>query len=422
MPTFLRMAEILFCSMADFIPYLFLLFYPFRNHMRLKGFFAGLLTLPLSAAVLYCDIHGALGIPALLPMPLLLLRSGAFLLMVLISVHANLWKMLLNTFSVINFSILIHTAAGLAAEPFTLRWFAVTLALQTLLLIPYGVNLAKCLGPTLNLSTAPVWGFLWLIPAAASVAGCVMLHTGAAAKTLTVTMAAATVLAAAAAAAALYFTKTEMITVILKKRKATRQVQPEAAPAVQETNPVQLYYANLQTRMAELEHSHKELFLQVMSMEDDLDQQDYEKLRLRLSFMRKQLSATAEPSGNNRIDPILTYYTRQALLRSIKIVTSVALPAWSEIADEDLAVLISCLMDNALEACAEQTSGTRRIAAATNQKGDMLQIGIKNTCSGPADADSERLNICRRIARQYNGDMRIAEGDGVTQIVVTLNI
>lgn len=421
MPTFLRMAEILFCSMADFLPYLMLLFYPWRNHMRLRGFIAGLLTLPLAAVVLYSDVHGALGMPAL-SVSLVLLRSGAYLLMVLVSVRAKVWKILLNAFSVINLSILIHAAAGLVAQSYTLRWFTVTLALQALLLIPYGVNLVRHLGPTLNLSEAPVWKFLWAVPALATAVGCGLIFTGAAAKTLTLAMAAAVAVSAIAAALVLYLTRTEMITVFLNKKKAAPKAQSEAAPATVMSDPVQLCYANLQARMAESENCYKELLLQVMSMEDDLDRQDYENLRLRLNFMRKQLSAVAEPCGNNRIDPILTYYTRQALLRSIKIVTSMALPEWCEVSDEDLAVLISSLMDNALEACTEQTSGARRIAAATNQKDGVLQIGIKNTCSGSVDADSERLNICRQIAQRYDGDLRIMEGDGVTQIVVTLNI
>lgn len=420
MPTFLRMAEIMACSMTDFLPYLVLLFYPFRNHLRLKGVPAAFLTFLLSAVVLHHDVQGALGMPAA-SASFLLQRSAALLLILLISVRAPIWKMLLNTLSVINLSLLIHLAATQAVEPYSLRWFTTALMLQVGLLIPYAINLVKCLGPTLNLSDAPIWKFLWGIPAAVAVAGCAMISSGTATMVATVNLAVATVVSAIAAAAALYLTKTEMITLILRKQKTAAKAQP-VADVAQMPDPVQLQYANLQARMAESEHSHKELLLQVMSMEGDLEQQDYEQLRQRLNFMRKLLSATANPSGNSRIDPILTYYTRQALLSSIKIVTSVTLPQWCAVTDEDLAVLIGCLMDHALNACREQTFGTRRIAVATNQSGDLLQIGIKYTYSDSLDSDSEQLNLCRQIAERYHGDLQIIDGDGVAQVVVTLSI
>lgn len=432
MPTFLRMMEILSCSMAGFVPYLVLLFYPFRNHLRLKGFPAVVLAFVMSAAVLSSDLQAALGtlaIPVLetvaLPAPFLLLLSGAFLIMAVLCIHAPIDKVLLNTFSVINLAILIHGAATNGADLYSLRWFVITLILQVVLLIPYGINLAMCLGPTLNLSKAKIWHYIWAIPAAVCAVGCGLVFAGVATKTLLIAMAIATVAAAAAAAAALYLTRTEMITLFLKREKPvknTQHAQP-AAPAVElMPDPVQLYYSNIQTRLAESEHSNKELLLQVMSMEDDLEQQDYDKVRARLNFLRKQLSATCAPSGNSRIDPILTYYTRQALISGIKIVSSITLPELCPVTDEDMAVLLGCLMDQALESCREQNGGTRRIAAATHQSDDILQIGVKNTYTEPMDEDCERMNICRQIVERYDGRIQINSNGGVTQVVVTLSI
>ena len=37
MPTYFRMMEVLSCSMMDFLPYILLVVYPFRNHLRLKN-------------------------------------------------------------------------------------------------------------------------------------------------------------------------------------------------------------------------------------------------------------------------------------------------------------------------------------------------------------------------------------------------
>ena len=56
MPTYFRMMEVLSCSMMDFLPYILLVVYPFRNQTRLKSFLAGILTLVITPALLYYDI------------------------------------------------------------------------------------------------------------------------------------------------------------------------------------------------------------------------------------------------------------------------------------------------------------------------------------------------------------------------------
>ena len=419
MPTFLRMMEILACSMAGFLPYILLVIYPFRNHMRLKGYLAGLLTLPLSAGVLCYDILAALGTaPTAVPFPLM--RAAALLVLAVLSIHAPIYKVVLNTCSVINLSVLIGAVAGRNAAPYSVSVLLATLGLQALLLIPYAVNLAVCLAPTLNCSDAPVWKLLWIAPAAGTAVACILLLTGAGAQTILFVMAAALLLAAAVSAVILYKTKTEMITLIFRKNKNAEPDRPVAA--VQEvSDPVEVHYNNLQTRMAESEHSCKEMLLQVMSMEDDLEHQDYEQLRNRLNTLRKQLAPDVQSTGNKQIDPVITYYTRQAMLSGIKMVSSVTLPEMSSVSDADLAVLFGCLLDNALDACREQSAGTRRIALATYQDDDLLQIGIKNTYGEPMDEDTELLNICRGIAARYDGRLVVIDQKGAAQIVVTLN-
>ena len=416
MPTFLRMMEVLSCSMAGFLPYLLLLVYPFRNHLRLKNFLAGLLALVIAPAVLYYDTMTALG-TAPVAMPYMLMRSGVLLVFAVAVIHAHIGKAMLNTLTVINLSLLITTAADRIASPYTAQHLLITALLQILLLVPYTLILAKTLAPTLNESDSPVWNLLWIAPAVGTVAGCAMISSGA----LPFVMVFAIILAAGAAALVLHKTETEMITLILRKAKAGSRIAADT-PVRSMPDPVQLYYSNLQARMAESEHSCKDMLLQVMTMEDDLEHQDYEQLRARLSALRRQLSPDAPSTGNNRIDPIITYYTRQAMLSGIKIVTNVDLSELTDIPEADIAVLVGCLLDGALDACREQSVGTRRIATATNLRDGLLQIGIKSTYSDSFDSDSEQLNLCRRITARHGGKLIVNDMDGVVQIVASLNI
>ena len=89
MPTFLRMMEILSCSMAGLLPYILLLVYPFRNHLRFKGYLAGFLTFLITAGVLYYDLLSSLGTaPAVLPFPQL--RNAALIVLALVALKQSL--------------------------------------------------------------------------------------------------------------------------------------------------------------------------------------------------------------------------------------------------------------------------------------------------------------------------------------------
>jgi len=419
MPTFFRMMEVLSCSLMDFLPYILLVVYPFRNHMRLKSFLAGLLALVITPAVLYYDISAALlGAPPV-EFPFPLMRSAVLLVFAVLVIHANIGKQLLNTLSVINISILISALTSRFSADYTVKHLLITLLLQALLLVPYTVNLVYCLAPTLNESEHPVWKLLFAAPAVGTVLGCILLSTGASA--LPVVMIVALFAAAAAAVLIVLKTETEMINLLLKKDKPSKPAAPAVRTAVQH-DEAQGYLNTLYKRMADAEYSYKELLLQVMTMEDDLSNQDLEQLRSKLDTMRKQLAPEVKPSGNASVDSVLRYHTRQALIGGVKFATNLSLPEVSSVTDEDLTVLMGCLLDSALDACREQTSGTRRIAAASYQDGDLLQIGVKNTYASPADADSDLLNICRSIVSRYDGKLTVLDMNGVTQIVAVLHV
>lgn len=419
MPTFFRMSEILACSLADYLPYLLLVVYPFRNHTRLKSFLAGVLALVMTAAVLRYDLSCALlgTPPTVLPFPLL--RSAALGAFALLVLHVHIGKNLLSTLSVINISILISTLTDRFAADYTAKHLIVTLLLQALLLIPYTLNLIYVQAPSMNESDDPAWKLLFVAPAAGTALGCILLLKGAA--SLPAVMAAALAFSAAAAALTLCLTGKETMTMIFKKDRPVKQnISP--VTAVPREDPAQAYLAALQSRILEAEIGSKELLLQVMTMEDDLNGGSYEQLREKLAHMRKQLAPQITPTGNPRIDSLLTHHTRQAMLSSVKMAVNVTLPELCSVTDEDLTVLLGCLLDCALESCREQTSGTRRIAVASHLDDDLLQIGIKHTCASPTDTDCESLSICRSVASRYEGKVNVVDMQGVAQIVVMLHI
>ena len=421
MPTYFRMMEVLSCSMMDFLPYILLVVYPFRNHLRLKSFLAGVLMLIITPALLYYDISCALLGTAPVGLPYPLLRSLILLVFSVLVIRTDIRKMLLNTCSVINLSILISALADRFAADYTAKHLMVTVLLQTFLLAPYTLNLVYILAPTLNESDAKIWKLLFAAPAAGTMLGCILLMSGSSAPVAA--MIAVLILSAVAAAAAVILTKTEMITLILKKDRPAKKEAPVAtAPVLVHYDAMQTYLSNLQKRMADAELGYKELLLQVMTMEDDLNNDDLEQLRSRLNTMRNQLAPNVDPTGISQLDSVLTFYTRQAMLGSIKLASNISLPEMSSVSDEDMTALMGCLMETAVSACQEQASGTRRIATATHLDEDLLQIGVKFTYGDPTDSESDLLNICRSIVSRYDGRLAVIDMKGATQIVASVHI
>ena len=418
-PTFFRMMEVLACSMADFLPYILLVVFPFRNRTRLRSFLAGFLTLVMTPAVLYYDISRALLGTIPVVSPFLLMRSAALFIFAVLVIQARPGKALLNACTIANLSILISALTHRFAADYTAKHLLVTLLLQALLLTPYAFSMDRIVMPMLSASKSKIWELLFLIPAVGMLISCLMFNIGAAA--LPAVMIAILVLTAAGVAAAYYLTREEMGTLILKKEKpAKRKSSP--AVSVSRPDPVQTYLPALQKRMLEAEFSYRELLLQVMTMEEDLDSENLAQLREKLAVMKKQLAPQIAPSGNAHLDPVLSYYTRQAMLSNIKVASNVSLPDMCSVSDDELTVLFGCLLDTALDSCREQMSGTRRIAIATMVDDDLLQIGVKHTYETPADQTGDLLNICRDIAARYDGKVNVIDMNDAYQIVVTLQI
>ena len=407
MPTFLT---ILGCYMAGLLPYLLFLIYPFRNHLRLKGFLAGFLALLLATAQLYLELQLSLG-TLTLSLPLSLLQSAAFLLFALLAIGAPIHKVLLNTSSVISFSLLIRAAAQ-SAESYSLRYLLITLILQAVLLIPYALVLVKYLAPTLNISDAKVWYFLWIIPTLVCAAGCILLYLNCASSTLVTVLAIATVLSAIAIALVLYLTKTEMITLIFTKTKSVKKAPPAPETVVQGPD----------WRQEESERSCKDMLAQVVAMGNHLDNREFEQLREKIASLKKQLAPVDCNTGNSRVDPVLCYFIRQAQLADIKVVTNVVLPEKSSVTDADLMILIGALMDSAIEGCRSQASGTRRIALASYLEDNELQLGIKFTHAEATEEDGEFLQLCRQVVKNHGGTVEISGIEGISQIVAMMKI
>lgn len=102
------------------------------------------------------------------------------------------------------------------------------------------------------------------------------------------------------------------------------------------------------------------------------------------SYIGKELPKEVTPLCENQsIDMILRYYIAIAKEHDVQVNTSLQLPDNIKMSDVNLCVLFGNLVENAVNACKNQTSGTKFITIkAKTFHQDMLAITIANSFSG----------------------------------------
>lgn len=123
---------------------------------------------------------------------------------------------------------------------------------------------------------------------------------------------------------------------------------------------------------------------------------------------------------NHIVDVILQHYAAIAREHSIDLTIAANVPRSLTIADTDLCVIFGNLIENAVEACARQEHGDKRIEIKVEAKGHQLALMIKNTyqenivhrgeacCSAKHDGGGIGLSSVSRIVKKNHGKMKIS--------------
>ena len=172
MPSPFTILEILACSLISFLPYMVLIVYPFRKHLRFGN---GLtVTLAVFAAViqLVCDV--AVGLKLMPNASTLLIATLVIhLLLSLVLIRVPFGKKLFALIAAIGSAVVLSTASKYLTQTLfpdagsgMFRWIFLLMlvALEAVILVPYALMVVK---QNDNAKAGFPWGCLLLIPAAA---------------------------------------------------------------------------------------------------------------------------------------------------------------------------------------------------------------------------------------------------------------
>lgn len=473
-----RILEILVCSLTGFLPFILLMIYPFRNHLRFGNVPTACFTALAALIQMSCDL--AAGTGYLENQGLVLLLDLAIqILLCLLLVRAPISKTLFAALTSADLAVLIAATGKFLETLFfpaqateVSRWTYLLLAvvLQLLILTPYALVLAVRFSPTLNHTAESLWKPLCPIPAVVIIAACSMMFFGAPPWLTAAAILLLNVCACLFALQQLRKAGAEIITAEVKraprprkerKTKVSRKA-PEAPAAKKEVResiaprpkieksaaqppkaeplPAQLeilQYGSLQERIAESERFHQELRRHVDTMAYHLSNQEYDKLRTHFTTLQEQFPKNAPViyCENPAANPVLAYFVQLAGYCGAKILCDMQLPQLTPEINSDLALLIGNLLDNAIDACKAQKSSDRRIWISGRVKQRTLFLTVENTYDLPIRKDEQGrylsakhpgcgigLQVCRQIADRYNGSLLISESNYIFKVDLILNL
>lgn len=437
--TTLRVLEIVLYTLINSIPYHLCMLYVFRGRLRFRA--------PAMTALL--------SIPTLLELALHLMVvfavkensslvnfawSLAYIIVYCITVKEPVGKVafvMLVLLNLNNFNIVASKCLesfffpALAMERFHLSNCLTMLVMELLLVLPHFVTLHRRYVPAMKRNANSfLWRYLWLIPATFYFLWHYHIHFNAGSS-----------LEVATDPHAILFLFIINCGSYLIYYIVLRLVNESADNAELRTSNHQLalqtlQFENLQDRISETRKANHDLRHHITVMQGHLEKQDYDSLQQYFNTLKAQT-----PGGNLHycshytLNMLLAYFSQLARENGIACNIKVHVPQQLSIPDNDLAVLIGNLLENAVEACIAQTKGEKKLLVCGQTQGSKLLFTIDNTFERPTRKDRSGIFLstkhagqgigiesAKAIVSRHNGELRIDQHDGMFCVSLLIDL
>lgn len=161
-----------------------------------------------------------------------------------------------------------------------------------------------------------------------------------------------------------------------------------------------------------------------------------ESIREYLQQMMPEYMAEAETPvcENHTVDILLRYYRSMAAEFSVAMEISARLPGHLNISDPDLGIVFGNILENAVQACKNQTSGERSISVRTFMKESQLVLMVRNTfdnlvtqkdgkyVSTKHGGNGRGIDSVRGAVEKYHGILRIRNTPPYFDVHILMNL
>lgn len=432
MPPVYRFTEIVVYSLLNFLPFLALALYPFRHSLRFSKGVTGILIGLLSVIQVLLGVWVSF-VPGNHAAIASVLSTALYATFYFLAVKKHFGKTLFTLLmlsNLANFAVISAKCLegilfpALAMQSYRWSFSLMLFAVEIILSVPIFLYMKSVFTPAVEKEPSGFeWRYLWLIPTTFYIIWYFAIYSVVSRSALEIALRPKNTLflfIINVGAILIYYVVTRLIleqntTLDLKEKNHQLSMQ-----AVQ--------YENLQEKITDARRAKHDVRHHITLMQEYLESGELDALREYLSSYNDSLpdDSLVRFCENAAANAVLLYFAQQAKDNDIDYIVKADIPSDIFVSDTGLSVLFGNLIENALDACREETSDDRKIVICARQTGNALCITIDNTFTGTLrrTTDNEFLSTkhkglglgtqsVKSIAEQYGGICRFEVKDGM---------
>lgn len=440
MPPFYRIAEVAFYSMINFLPYLCLALYPFRNRLRFSKvwlfFLIFLLTLIQIGIGLYVSLfppESAAIISACSTLIYLIFYLGV----VQRSFGKSLFTLLMLS-NIANFAVVSSKCLEgllfpeLALQQYRWSFSVMQMAVQLIILIPLFFYIKGIYTDVMLIETKiSSWKYMWLIPATFYLIWYHHIYSYEQTSLEIALQPKNTIFLLFINLGA--FLVYHIVICLINEQHKTAELEEQNHQLTMQN----LQYDNLKEKIEEARQAKHDVRHHITVMDNYLKKKEYDKLQSYLQSYKKSLPDDSSLifCKHEAVNTLMLYFSQQAAKHQISFDAAMKLPEKINIPDNVLSVLLGNLLENALEACIAASDAAAAITVRGKTDADAVFFYIENTCQNELHMDKDGsylsskrpcsgigISSVNNITRQYNGIFEIEHKKGKVLASVMLNM
>lgn len=438
MPPVYRLVEVWIYSLLNFLPFLVLALYPFRNRLRFSrpvtGILVGLMTLVQLGLGTWAAFfsNGRAGMVSAVST---VLYAAFYILAVKTSFAKILFTLLMTSNNANLFVMASKCLEGqlfpeLAAQSYRWSFSLCMLAVELVLWFPLRQYMKKVYTPAIEREPSGFeWKYLWLIPGTFYIIWYYEIYGNSTQSSLNVALQpknTAFLFLINIGAFLVYYVVTRLI---FEQDRNIELRERNHRLAMNE-----LQYDSLQERITEARRAKHDVRHHIALMQELLRKREYEELE---NYLCEYSMSVPDDTPiafceNTAANVVISYFAQLAKNNNIEYIVKTEIPEESKIEKTELSVLLGNLIENAMDACIENGGG--KIIIRASYKAHSLCFAVDNSFNGKAKKDRDGsfistkhkdrglgIESVKSIAEKYNGICKFRFDDKMFYASVMLN-
>lgn len=393
MPPLYRIAEICVYSLLNFLPFMALALYPFRSRLRFSAKITVCIIVVISFIQMGLGLWAAFfsgGKAALASV----VSTAVYVVFYFFAVKVNFGKALFTLLMISNTANFVVAASKciegkifpeLAVQSYRWSFSLIMLVVLAVVWIPLFIYTKKVYTPAVEKEPTGIeWRYLWLIPATFYLIWYHMLYNNNGKSSLETALDTGNtvfLLFINVGAGIVYYVIAMLIN---EQEKNIRLSDNNHRLAMQN-----LQYENLQEKIADARRAKHDVRHHISLMQEYVRNKQYGELEKYLNSYQQSLPDDTLISfcENKTVNAVMLYFAQVAKNEDIDYDVKAVIPENISVDETDLSVLFGNLIENATDACKEESGDNRRIVIRAMTDENTLCLDIDNTFTGTLKKD-----------------------------------